>query len=45
MGELRNTIGEVIKEVQAPYKSVIFDTRFQPTVYPRDWTVHCGRIS
>ena len=45
VGELRNTIGEVIEEIHAPYRSVIFDTRFQPTVYPGDWTVHCGRIS
>ncbi len=45
VGELRNPIGELIEEVYAPYKSVIFDTRFQPTVYPGDWTVHCGKIS
>lgn len=45
VGELRNPIGELMEELYAPYKSVIFDTRFQPTVYPGDWTVHCGKIS
>jgi len=45
VGELRNTVGELIEEAYAPYRSVIFDTRFQPTVYPGDWTVHCGKIS
>jgi predicted deacylase len=45
VGKLRNPIGEIIEEVYAPYKSVIFDTRFQPTVFPGDWTVHCGKIS
>ena len=45
VGELRNPVGELIEEVYAPYRSVIFDTRYQPTVYPGDWTVHCGRIS
>jgi predicted deacylase len=45
VGELRNPVGEIIEEVYAPYKSIIFDTRFQPTVYPGDWTVHCGKIN
>jgi predicted deacylase len=45
IGELRNTIGDLVEEIYAPYKSVIFDTRYQPTVYPGDWTVHCGKIS
>ena len=45
VGALRNPVGELIEEVYAPYRSVIFDTRFQPTVYPGDWTVHCGKIS
>ena len=44
VGELRNTVGELIEEAYAPYRSVIFDTRYQPTVYPGDWTVHCGKI-
>jgi len=30
-----------VDEVMAPYRSVIFDTRLQPTVYPWDWTYHC----
>jgi predicted deacylase len=45
VGELRNPVGELIEEAYAPYRSVIFDTRYQPTVYPGDWTVHCGKIS
>lgn len=45
LGILKDTGGRVIEEVKAPYKSVIFDTRFQPTVYPGDWTFHCGRLS
>jgi hypothetical protein len=45
VGELRNPVGELIEEVYAPYRSVIFDTRYQPTIYPGDWTVHCGKIS
>ena len=45
VGELHNTVGELLEELYAPYRSVIFDTRYQPTVYPGDWTVHCGKIS
>jgi predicted deacylase len=45
VGELRNPVGKLIEEVYAPYRSIIFDTRYQPTVYPGDWTVHCGKIS
>ena len=29
-------IREVIEEIYAPYMLVVFDTRFQPTVYPKD---------
>ncbi|MCJ7573384.1 hypothetical protein MUO93_03860 [Candidatus Bathyarchaeota archaeon] len=45
LGILKDTAGRVIEELQAPYRSVIFDTRYQPTVYPGDWTYHCGRLT
>jgi len=45
LGILKDTAGRVIEELRAPYRSVIFDTRYQPTVYPGDWTYHCGRIT
>jgi hypothetical protein len=45
LGVLRDTAGRVLEEVHAPYRSVIFDTRYQPTVYPGDWTFHCGEIA
>ena len=44
LGILKDVSGKVIEELYAPYKSVIFDTRYQPTVYPGDWTYHCGKL-
>jgi len=44
LGILKDTAGRVVEEVSAPYDSVILDTRYQPTIYPGDWTYHCGRI-
>ncbi|TRO47465.1 hypothetical protein E2P65_04335, partial [Candidatus Bathyarchaeota archaeon] len=44
LGALKDTTGKPIEEVRAPYKSVILDTRYIPTVYPGDWTFHCGKI-
>jgi predicted deacylase len=44
LGVLKDTAGRVLEEIRAPYPSVIFDTRYQPTVYPGDWTFHCGKI-
>ncbi len=44
LGVLRDTAGRDVEELRAPYRSVIFDTRYQPTVYPGDWTYHCGRL-
>lgn len=45
LGELRDVAGGTLEKVKAPYRSVIFDTRYTPTVYPGDWTFHCGRLS
>ena len=44
LGHLKDTTGNIIEKLRAPYKSVIFDTRFLPTVYPGDWTFHCGKL-
>ncbi len=44
LGVLKDTSGRVLEECRAPYRSVIFDTRYQPPVYPGDWTFHCGRL-
>ena len=44
LGVLKDTAGRVVEECRAPYRSVIFDTRYQPTIYPGDWTYHCGRL-
>jgi predicted deacylase len=44
LGVLKDTAGRVLEKCRAPYRSVIFDTRYQPTVYPGDWTYHCGRL-
>ena len=44
LGVLRDTAGRELEELRAPYRSVILDTRYQPTVYPGDWTYHCGRL-
>ena len=44
LGELRDVAGRTLEKVIAPYRSVIFDTRYTPTVYPGDWTFHCGRL-
>jgi hypothetical protein len=44
LGELRDVGGRTLEKAKAPYRSVIFDTRFTPTVYPGDWTFHCGRL-
>jgi predicted deacylase len=45
LGELRDVGGRTLEKVKAPYRSVIFDTRYTPTVYPGDWTFHCGRLT
>lgn len=44
LGVLKDTTGGLLEEVRAPYRSVILDTRYIPTVYPGDWTFHCGKI-
>ncbi len=44
LGVLRDPAGRFLEEIRAPYRSVIFDTRYQPTLYPGDWTFHCGKI-
>ena len=44
LGHLKDPTGKLLDELKAPYKSVIFDTRFLPIVYPGDWTFHCGRL-
>jgi len=44
LGVLKDTTGNLLEEVRAPYRSVILDTRYIPTVYPGDWTFHCGKI-
>jgi len=44
LGVLKDTAGRALEEVYAPYRSVILDTRYQPTVFPGDWTFHCGKI-
>jgi predicted deacylase len=44
LGVLRDIAGRFLEEIHAPYRSVIFDTRYQPTVYPGDWTFHCGKV-
>ena len=45
LGELRDVGGKTLEKVKAPYRSVIFDTRYTPTLYPGDWTFHCGRLA
>ncbi len=45
LGVLKDIAGKVLEEVSVPYRSVILDTRYQPTVYPGDWTFHCGKIT
>jgi predicted deacylase len=45
LGILKDIAGRALEELRAPYKSIIFDTRFLPTVYPGDWTFHCGKIT
>jgi predicted deacylase len=44
LGILKDASGRILEEVRAPYRTVIFDTRYQPTVYPGDWTFHCGKL-
>lgn len=44
LGVLKTLVGRAVEAVMDPYRSVIFDTRFQPTVYPGDWTFHCGKM-
>lgn len=44
LGVLKDTAGRTLEEVRAPYDSIILDVRHQPTIYPGDWTYHCGRL-
>jgi len=45
LGILKDTAGRMLEEICAPYRSVIFDVRYQPTLFPGDWTYHCGKIT
>jgi len=44
LGVLKDTAGRTLEELYTPYHTVIFDTRWQPTIYPGDWTYHCGKL-
>ena len=44
LGILKDPVGRILEKLTAPYNSVIFDTRWQPTIYPGDWTYHCGKL-
>jgi predicted deacylase len=44
LGELWDVAGRTLEKLEAFYRSVIFDARYAPMVYPGDWAFHCGRL-
>ena len=44
LATIHDVFGEVVEELVTPFRCVILDTRFLATIYPGDWTYHCGRI-
>lgn len=44
VGYVRDAFGQVIEELSAPFRSVIYDIRNTAMVMTGEWTVHCGKI-
>jgi uncharacterized protein len=44
VGFVRDAFGQIIEELTAPFRAVIFDIRNTAMVMTGEWTVHCGRL-
>jgi predicted deacylase len=44
MAVIQDPFGDVVEEVRAPYRCVLYDTRHSAVVYPGDWTYSCGEV-
>lgn len=44
VGVVRDAFGQVVEELTAPFRAVIFDIRNTAMVMTGEWTIHCGRI-
>jgi predicted deacylase len=44
IGHVKDAFGQIVEELVAPFRSVIFDVRNTAMVMTGEWTVHCGRI-
>jgi predicted deacylase len=44
LGHVKNAFGEIVEELHAPYRAVIFDIRNTAMIMTGEWTVHCGRL-
>jgi predicted deacylase len=44
VGVVRDAFGQVIEELHAPFRAVIYDIRNTAMVMTGEWTVHCGKI-
>jgi len=44
VGHVRNAFGEIIEELHAPHRAVIFDIRNTAAIMTGEWTVNCGKL-
>jgi predicted deacylase len=44
VGSVRDAFGQVVEELHAPFRAVIYDIRNTAMVMTGEWTVHCGRL-
>ena len=44
VGHVRNAFGEIIEELHAPFRAVVFDIRNTAMIMTGEWTIHCGKI-
>jgi predicted deacylase len=44
VGHVKDAFGQVVEELRAPFRAVIFDIRNTAMVMTGEWTVHCGRL-
>jgi uncharacterized protein len=44
VGHVRDAFGQVVEELKAPFRSVVFDVRNTAAIMTGEWTVHCGRL-
>jgi len=44
LGHVLDPFGDVVQTLQAPFRSVLLDTRFTTALHPGDWAFSCGQL-